>query len=132
MISYTTPSHANDEQPKTTSSVYHVMDERPTLKLKTGKVKNLYIQWFPNWTTHNKSTVCEFCEQIREETRMSIVLAVINFLGNKKFSSVIKLVECMLSNLKDIGCNMSIKIHYPHSHLEQFLENLGNVSKKQG
>ena len=31
-----------------------------------------------------------------------------------------------------MGCNMSLKIHFLHSHLEFFSENLGSVSDEQG
>jgi hypothetical protein len=37
----------------------------------------------------------------------------------------------MLKNLKDLDCNVSIKVHYLHSHLDKFPENLGNVSEEQ-
>ena len=33
---------------------------------------------------------------------------------------------------KALGCNMSIKLHFLHSHLSNFLENLGKVSDEQG
>lgn len=38
----------------------------------------------------------------------------------------------MLKNLKDLGCNMSIKVHYLHSNLNRFPENLGDFSEEQG
>ena len=38
----------------------------------------------------------------------------------------------MLNNFNQHGCNMSIKIHYLHSHLERFPENLGDLSEEQG
>ncbi|GFU49023.1 uncharacterized protein TNCV_2333161 [Trichonephila clavipes] len=38
----------------------------------------------------------------------------------------------MLSNLKELGCNMSIKIHFLHSHLDRFPQNLGDFSEEQG
>ncbi|GBM81913.1 hypothetical protein AVEN_138580-1 [Araneus ventricosus] len=31
-----------------------------------------------------------------------------------------------------MGCNMSLKIHFLHSHLEFYPENLGSVSDKHG
>ena len=38
----------------------------------------------------------------------------------------------MLSNFKDIGANMSIKIHYLLSLLDCFPTNLGDYSEEQG
>ena len=55
-----------------------------------------------------------------------------NFLGNKKSDYYVELIECTLSNLQELGCNMSIKIHFLHSHLDQFPQNLGNFIEEQG
>ena len=55
-----------------------------------------------------------------------------NFLGNKRADNYIELVEELLLSLQDLGCWMSIKVHYLHSHLNQFPANLGNVSEEQG
>ena len=38
----------------------------------------------------------------------------------------------MLNNFRDLGCNMSAKVHYLHSHLDYFPINLDYTSKKQG
>ncbi len=55
-----------------------------------------------------------------------------NFLGNKKADNYKKIVEELLVSLRDLGCRMSIKIHYLHSHLDKFPANLGDVSEGQG
>ncbi|XP_056636856.1 uncharacterized protein LOC130445312 [Diorhabda sublineata] len=33
---------------------------------------------------------------------------------------------------KSLGCNMSIKVHYLHSHLDRFPDNLGEITEEQG
>ena len=33
--------------------------------------------------------------------------------------------------MKDFGCNMSLKVHDLHGHLDCFIENLGDVSEEQ-
>ena len=38
----------------------------------------------------------------------------------------------MLKDFKKLGANMSIKLHYLHSHMEKFPENLGDFSEEQG
>ena len=43
-----------------------------------------------------------------------------------------ELIGNMLSTFKDLGCNMSIKVHYLHNHLDNFPKNLGELSKEQG
>ena len=55
-----------------------------------------------------------------------------NFLGNKRADNYIELVEELLLSLQDLGCRMSIKVHYLHSHLSEFPANLGDVSEEQG
>ena len=55
-----------------------------------------------------------------------------NFLGNKKAGNYIELVEELLLSLQDFGCRMSIKVHYLHSHLNEFFADLGDVSEEQG
>ncbi|GFV22118.1 uncharacterized protein TNCV_5006011 [Trichonephila clavipes] len=63
----------------------------------------------------------------------SFVLVMSNFLGKKRSDDHhVELVESMLSNLKELGCNMSIKIHFLHSYLDRFLQNLGDFSEEQG
>ena len=41
-------------------------------------------------------------------------------------------VETMLRHYCALGCNMSLKLHFLHSHLDYILENLGDVSEEQG
>ena len=55
-----------------------------------------------------------------------------NFLGNKKADNYIELVQELLLSLQDLGCTMSIKVHYFHSHLSEFPTNLGEVNEEQG
>ena len=38
----------------------------------------------------------------------------------------------MLSAFPDLGCKMSIKVHFQFSHLDKFSDNLGAVSDEQG
>jgi hypothetical protein len=38
----------------------------------------------------------------------------------------------MLDSFKDLGCNMSLKLHFLHPHLDYFPENLGSLSEGQG
>lgn len=62
----------------------------------------------------------------------SFVKVVKHFLGNEKAKNYVELVQDLLNNFKNLGCNMSIKVHYLHSHLEKFPENLGSCSEEQG
>ena len=42
------------------------------------------------------------------------------------------LVGNMLSVFHDVGCKMSIKVHFLFSHLDKFQDNFGAVSDDQG
>lgn len=42
------------------------------------------------------------------------------------------IVGNMLEKFRFLGCSMSVKIHFLHSHLDFFPENLGAVSEEQG
>ena len=50
-----------------------------------------------------------------------------NFLGNIRAQDYKQLIEDMLLYHK-LGCNMSLKIHMLHSHLDFFPDNCGMVS----
>ncbi|UYV71402.1 hypothetical protein LAZ67_8002998 [Cordylochernes scorpioides] len=51
-----------------------------------------------------------------------------NFLGSVKVENYRDIVNDLLLSYKALGCNMSLKIHFLHSHLDFFPDNLGAVS----
>ncbi|GBP06198.1 hypothetical protein EVAR_3559_1 [Eumeta japonica] len=55
-----------------------------------------------------------------------------NFLGNRKSDGYIQHVEQLPMHFYQLGCNMSIKLRYLHSHLDYFPESLGDLSEEQG
>lgn len=57
---------------------------------------------------------------------------VLNFLGNRRSGNYEELVQNLLVAYKNMGCNMSLKIHFLHSHLDFFPENCGDVSDEHG
>jgi hypothetical protein len=52
------------------------------------------------------------------------VLVVKNVLGSKKADNYTQLAEDRLFHSNRLGCNMSVKVHYLHSNLYRFPENL--------
>lgn len=62
----------------------------------------------------------------------SFIKVTQNFLGNHRSNDYESIVEELLSTYKALGCNMSLKIHFLHSHLDFFPENLGAVSDEHG
>ena len=63
---------------------------------------------------------------------LSFVAVMQNFLGNIKAENYHVLVATMLLAFRDLGCNMSIKLHFLNAHLNEFPDNLGAVSDEQG
>ena len=56
----------------------------------------------------------------------------VNFLGNAKSPSFQAGVDDFLEAYSKMGCRMSLKMHFLHSHLNFFPTNLGAVSDEQG
>ena len=54
----------------------------------------------------------------------SFVSVVEGFLGNHKTENCRQLIDTLLRNYKTMGCRMSLKIHFLHSHLDFLPENL--------
>jgi hypothetical protein len=51
-----------------------------------------------------------------------------NFLGNHKAENYCDMVADLLQSYKAMWCSMSFKVHFLHSHLDFFQENLWVVS----
>ncbi|KAJ4436765.1 hypothetical protein ANN_16897 [Periplaneta americana] len=54
------------------------------------------------------------------------------FLGNKRDDNYTQLVTVLLQKYHQLGCNMSLKIHFLHSHLEFFPPSCGAFSDQHG
>ena len=61
--------------------------------------------------------------EVELEAWKTSVLVVKNFFGNNKASNYAELVTKLLTAFKNLGCNMSIKMHYLFSHMDRFPEN---------
>lgn len=55
-----------------------------------------------------------------------------NFLGLNRADNYAELIDNMLESYQKMGCRMSLKLHFLHSHLEFFPANLGDVSDEHG
>ena len=55
-----------------------------------------------------------------------------NFLGNTRASNYTEIAQKLLESYKALGCNMSIKLHFLHGHLNNFPKNIGAASDEQG
>jgi hypothetical protein len=55
-----------------------------------------------------------------------------NFLLNNKSDNYQEIAERLLQSYQAMGCNMPLKIHFLHSHLDFSPQNLGAVSDEHG
>jgi hypothetical protein len=70
--------------------------------------------------------------QVEKLALRSLKNVVQNVLGNFEASNYRDIVGELLNSYKDMGCNMSLKMHFLDSHLAFFPENLGAVSDEHG
>jgi hypothetical protein len=63
---------------------------------------------------------------------MSFKLVVTNFLGNNKSENSVQIINDLLHHYNAMGCRMSLKLHFLHSHLDFFPDNLGDLSDEHG
>lgn len=76
-----------------------------------------------------------FVETINEKEKeawVSFKDVVLKFLGNTKDPNYKTIVQRMLAAYEAQGCKMSLKVHFLHSHIDYFPENLGAYSEEQG
>lgn len=51
------------------------------------------------------------------------------FLGNHRSSDYKYIIKELITTYKALGCNKSLKIHFLHSHLDSFTENMGAITR---
>ena len=59
-------------------------------------------------------------------------MIVEGFLGNHRRDDYAVVVSNLIESYKKLRCCMSLKLHFLHSHLDFFRDNLGNVSEEHG
>ncbi|GBP13914.1 hypothetical protein EVAR_10482_1 [Eumeta japonica] len=96
-------------------------------KIKAGIFDDPQIRQLTNDTQLRNSMT-----ELELKAWTAFVSVMQNFLGYKKSENYIELVENLLLQLKNMAYNMSIKLHFLHSHLDRFPENLGDMSEEQG
>lgn len=68
-----------------------------------------------------------------EKRAWAAVCAVITgFLGNHRDPEYKRIIKEMLDAYQAISVNMSLKVHFMHSHLDLFPDNMGDVSDEHG
>ena len=55
-----------------------------------------------------------------------------NLLGNEKAKNYSEIVQQLITSHSAVGCNQPLKLHFLHSYLGFFPENMGAVSNEHG
>jgi hypothetical protein len=63
---------------------------------------------------------------------LTFKVVCLSFFGNVKAENYKKLFEDLLNACQTMGCNMSLKIRFLHSHLKLFPPKQGEVSDEHG
>jgi hypothetical protein len=69
---------------------------------------------------------------VERNTREAFRMVVTYFLGSIKCENCEEIMESVIKHYEVLGCRMSVKLHYLHSHLEFFRPNLDDVSEEHG
>ena len=109
---------------------------------KDGDCFTYLCQAFPGLTmeklkagifdSHQRSRVENSVNEVELKGWKAFVLVEKNFLYNNKARNKAEIVNNMLIAFRNLGCNMSVKMHYLFSHMDRFPENLGSISDEQG
>lgn len=74
----------------------------------------------------------DFMNNTEVDVWSSFTKVVQNFLWNYKAENYTKLVKRMRHSFSQLGFTMSRKLYYPHSNLDPFPENFGELTEEQG
>jgi len=96
-------------------------------KLKEGVFDETQIR-----TMFRDTNFSNKMNQLEKAAWLSFKDVAQNFLGSKKSPQYEKIVAKMIEDFENLGFLMNLKIHFLHSHLDKFPENLGDFSEEQG
>ena len=95
-------------------------------KLKSGIFDGPQIQQLMR-----DQKLCDSMNEVELAAWLSFVEVDKNFLGNYRADNYKEILNNMLGYFMILGISMSIKVHFLHSHLDRFPENLSDVSYEQ-
>ena len=67
---------------------------------------------------------------LEKNTGQAFRMIVEGFLGNHRRDDYAMVVSNLIKSYEKLGCRTSLKLHFLHSHLDFFRDNLGNVSQE--
>ena len=69
---------------------------------------------------------------LERNARQAFRINVKEFLGKHRRDNYAILVSNLIESYEKLGCRISLKLHFLHSHLDFFRDNLVNVSEEHG
>lgn len=96
-------------------------------KLKEGVFDGPQIR-----TMFRDTTFSSKMNRIEKAAWLSFKAVAQNFLGNTKSPKYKEIVAKMVKDFEKLGCLMNLKLHFLHSRLDKFPDNLGHFSEEQG
>ena len=112
---------------------------RKVPQTKWGKTERRYFNWSTNASTwsYQGRILRQAPSRRRKGDWGSFKIVVKGFWGNRRAENNLELVSNLLQSYQKLGCNMSLKLHFLHSHLDfsqrivvQWMMNTENVSIK--
>jgi len=95
-------------------------------KLRAG------ILWFSDTTFDTEQIFSTYHDNPRKNTWRSLTAVVENFLGYFKALNYCDLSKQLLNSYEQLGCNVSVKVHFLHSYVNYFPENVEAMIEEQG
>ena len=100
-------------------------------RIDHGEVESWHLWRSLDPAAHQRSRVRNLNEWSGTGSVEGIFLVIKNFLGNNKARKYAELVNNMLTAFRNLGCNMSVNMHYLFSHMDRFPEKLRSMSDEQ-
>ena len=82
--------------------------------------------------THQRCTISIYHNGCRKKAWLFFAEVISKFLDDTKDSEYKIIVENMLACFEALGYRMSLKVHFLHSHLDYFPQNLDDMSEEHG
>lgn len=101
-------------------------------KISEGKIKAGVFDGPQIRTLFKDPILINKMDDLEKSAWLSFKDVAQNFLGNRKSPEYKSIVAKMVRDYERLGCLMNLKLHFLHSHLDRFPDNLGDFSEEQG
>ena len=101
-------------------------------KLSEAKIKGRIFVGSQINTMLKSKTLEEKMNETEKEAWQAFRGVVDGFLTSKKDPIYKELVKKLIKSYQNMGCRISVKLHFLCSHLDFFQENLGDFSEEHG